>query len=337
MHNVKDAADLQAKMITRAKELLEEGTVNRVIGWEKGLFDYDITPAIFTGAKQLNTKFVYNVFCAANVSKYMVKESTKEGKILAFMKPNDTYSFNELIKEHRVKRENVYIIGIPCNEEIKEVDGKIAEDAGPCEYCLGKKHIVYDELIGVDPDTDVADPDLQNAHRFDEVKELEAKSVDDRYTFWRKELSKCIRCNACRNVCPACTCIQCIFDNPHSGVQQRVAADSFEENQFHIIRAYHVAGRCTDCGECSRVCPENIPLHLLNRKFIKDIDEMYGVYQAGASLDEKAPLVNYTQTDVDPSAIYKRVEGEAAPQKPLCTCGTDSVGKASPDVAGGKK
>ena len=59
---------------------------------------------------------------------------------------------------------------------------------------------------------------------------------------------------------------------------------------FHIIRAFHVAGRCTDCGECSRVCPQHIPLHLLNRKFIKDIDEFYGEYQAGADTDSRAPL-----------------------------------------------
>ena len=57
---------------------------------------------------------------------------------------------------------------------------------------------------------------------------------------------------------------------------------------FHIIRAFHVAGRCTDCGECSRVCPQHIPLHLLNRKFIKDINELYGEYQAGADFDSRA-------------------------------------------------
>ena len=120
--------------------------------------------------------------------------------------------------------------------------------------------------------------------RFDMVEKLEAMTPDERFAFWRGELSKCIRCNACRNVCPACSCDKCVFDNPNTGVHNKAAADDFEENMFHIIRAFHVAGRCTDCGECTRVCPQGIPLHLLNRKFIKDIDELYGDYQAGEEI-----------------------------------------------------
>ena len=69
---------------------------------------------------------------------------------------------------------------------------------------------------------------------------------------------------------------------------------------FHIIRAFHVAGRCTDCGECSRVCPQGIPLHLFNRKFIKDINKLYGEYQAGSDLETKAPLTNFTLDDAEP-------------------------------------
>ena len=72
---------------------------------------------------------------------------------------------------------------------------------------------------------------------------------------------------------------------------------------FHIIRAFHVAGRCTDCGECSRVCPQNIPLHLLNRKFIKEINQFYGEYQAGEEPDQRGPLVNFTTDDADPTAV----------------------------------
>ena len=84
----------------------------------------------------------------------------------------------------------------------------------------------------------------------------------------------------------------------------------FEENMFHIIRAFHVAGRCTDCGECSRVCPQHIPLHLLNRKFIKDIDEFYGEFQAGEDAETVGPLTAYTQEDCEPSIVMEK-GGEA--------------------------
>ena len=97
-----------------------------------------------------------------------------------------------------------------------------------------------------------------------------------------------------------------MFDNANSGVENKAAANSFEEKMFHIIRAFHVAGRCTDCGECSRVCPQHIPLHLLNRKFIKDIDEFYGEYQAGAEVGSRAPIVDYTTDDIEPCEAVKR-------------------------------
>ena len=97
-----------------------------------------------------------------------------------------------------------------------------------------------------------------------------------------------------------------MFDNDASGIASKANADSFEEKMYHIIRAFHVAGRCTDCGECSRVCPENIPLHLLNRKFIKDINELYGEYQAGEEIGNVSPLTRYTTEDCEPDVVYDR-------------------------------
>lgn len=320
---------MQEAMIKRAKELLADGSVNRVIGWKKGEFAYDITPAVFKSAEELDNDFIYDDFTAANVSKYLVNETKKEGRVLAFLKPCDTYSFNQLIKEHRIKRENVYVIGIPGGpkldiEKIKakgitgilgvknenytlKIETLYGNETMPfyeaictkCESCKSKKHVAYDELIG-------EDGDILDSNRFDMVEKIENMSSEERFEFWREQLSKCIRCNACRNVCPACTCEQCVFDNPNSGVQNKAASDSFEENMFHIIRAFHVAGRCTDCGECSRVCPQNIPLHLLNRKFIKDINELYGEYQAGADTESRAPLTDYTKDDCEPSVVHER-------------------------------
>ncbi|MCH3917543.1 MAG: 4Fe-4S dicluster domain-containing protein [Spirochaetia bacterium] len=322
---------MQEQLITRAKELLADGTVSRIAGWRKGEFDYDLSPSCFTSAEDLEHNFIYNEFSASNLSKYMIALSKKDGKTLVFLKPCDTYSFQQLVNEHRIQREKVYIIGIPCNGNVDIVlarqqlgdgilsmsleNGKITcntlygtkeiafEDLllERCRNCKSQKHVIYDELIG-------PEGKLQESHRFDEVDRLEAMTSKQRFGFWKQELSKCIRCNACRNVCPACSCEKCVFDNPDSGFQNKAASVQFEDDMFHIIRAFHVAGRCTDCGECSRVCPEHIPLHLLNRKFIKDINALYGTYQAGAIQDSISPLTSYTTGDADPSIITDKGE-----------------------------
>ena len=317
-------------LISRASALLADGTVDRVLGWKAGEFGYDVTPALFRSAAELEEDFVWNGFCGANFSKYLIQETGRsDGKVLVFLKPCDTYSFNQLLTEHRFDREKVYAIGVPCDgmldgalvqqavEGVRTVrtegdtvtvetlyDGeKTLERAAllpeRCLHCKSKRHVAYDELLG-------EDGEVTDSHRFDEVEKLEAMTPDERYAFWQNELSRCIRCNACRNVCPACTCEKCVFDNPDSGAENKAAANAFEEQLFHIIRAFHVAGRCTDCGECSRVCPQQIPLHLLNRKFIKDIDNLYGDYQAGAAVGSRAPVVDYTEEDPEPSEAVER-------------------------------
>lgn len=323
---------MQEQMISRAKALLQDGSVDRVLGWKIGEFKYDLTPAVFKNAEDIESNFVYNTFSCANLSKYLVKETRKDGgKILIFVKPCDSYSLQQLIKEHRVDREKLYIIGIECfgKTDIEKVKARglnaicdITEDetsitvetaygekekimkyevmAERCLSCKSKKIVIFDELIGENGEV------VEDCNRFDTVAQLEAMTPDERFAFWQNELSKCIRCNACRNVCPACTCEKCVFDNDDSGVAQKAAQTSFEESNFHIIRAFHVAGRCTDCGECSRVCPQNIPLHLLNRKFIKDANELYGEYQAGEDADSRYPLVDFTFDDCEPSVVYER-------------------------------
>ena len=322
------------EIINRAKELLADGTVVRVLGWRIGDLPYNPEPSYFETAEDLEANFVYNGFCGANLSKYMIEGSKLEGKTLVFLKPCDTYSFNQLLNENRVDREKAYIIGIGCKgkldvEKIKAqgVKGILnirgAEYDGPadtltaetlygektvpykdamlerCHVCKGKDHMVYDELLGESTDT-------KDADRFAEVEKIEAMSPEEKFAYFQSELSKCIRCNACRNVCPACSCRKCVFDSDKFDSAQKANVDSFEEKMFHIIRAFHVAGRCTDCGECSRVCPQGIPLHLFNRKFIKDIDEFYGEYQAGADAESKGPLTSFTFGDVEPGVTGGR-------------------------------
>ena len=321
---------VELKMIERAKDLLSSGAVARVIGWKKGEFEFDPVPATFETVEEFNG-FVYNYFCGANLSKYLIQASKKEGKTAVFLKPCDTYSFNQLVKEHRINRENIYVIAVEClakldinkikaqgvtgvtNVEVNGKEVKVTSLYG--EVVLKKEDVVLSKCAVCEKTHQVKDEEIilherpeRDVDRFAEVAKLEAMTEDERFAFWRNELSKCIRCNACRNVCPACSCVKCVFDNPASGIAAKANDDKFEEQLFHIIRAYHVAGRCTDCGECSRVCPQNIPLHLLNRKFIKDMDAFYGEYQAGETAEGKTPLTQYTEGDTEPNDVFN---GEA--------------------------
>jgi len=314
------------ELITRARALLESGEVSRVLGWRKGEHIWDPEPAFFETAESLED-FVYNGFCGANLSKYMIDAAKLEGKTLVFLKPCDTYSFQQLMKEHRVDREKAYIIGVGCKGKLKlenipaegilDVEGAGYPDRAEelrvktlygdvtvpykdamlerCHVCKGKEHMISDETIGESEET-------QDAERFARVEEIEAMSPAEKFAYFQSEMSKCIRCNACRNVCPACSCRKCVFDSTAFDTDRKANTTSFEEKLFHIIRAFHVAGRCTDCGECSRVCPQGIPLQLFNRKFIKDINDLYGEYQAGVDVDADAPLTSYCQDDAEPGA-----------------------------------
>ena len=288
--------EIMNRIKTRAIELLADGSVSRVIGWEKGESEADWSPALFESVEEMEG-FVYGEYAGANLSKYCLKFNKLEGKTLVVLKPCDTLSFNQLLHEHRIDRDRFYIIGAGC-KGMKDENGLLLK----CAACKGKDFIVADETI----DDEACREPVGTVDRMAEVEALENMTAEERFNFWRDQLSRCIRCNACRNVCPACSCIKCVFDNPDSGVQSKAPVTSFEEDMFHIIRAYHVAGRCTDCGECTRVCPQGIPLHLLNRKFIKDMNELYGDYQAGEGESERTPLTSYTKEDVEPGVVHER-------------------------------
>ena len=137
-------------LINKAIELLDNGTVNRVLGWKAGEFAYDVTPAVFTTKEDLEKNFVFDDFCNANFSKYLIAETRKANeKVLVFLKPCDTYSFNQLLTEHRFAREKVYAVGIPCEGMLDIGKIKALAGEGIIEVVSGEDSItvknLYDE------------------------------------------------------------------------------------------------------------------------------------------------------------------------------------------------
>lgn len=277
-----------------AKEALSSNKVQMVIGWEKGDFSFESIPVFITDAEQTD-KLVLDAYCINNLSKYLMEQTQKYEKIGIFLKGCDSLGLNQLLKDHRIDREKVYVWGVPCNGMVDSKNNKYTK----CETCLHPTPVVYDELLGEEITSEI-DPE----ERFREVRILENMTADERYEFWSNEFSRCIRCNACRNICPACSCVKCVFDNDDINVLGK-ANIAPENGFFHLTRAYHVAGNCVDCGECARICPAHIRLDLLNRKIIKDINETYGAWEAGLDSETPAPLVSYTLEDKDNFAVKK--------------------------------
>lgn len=315
--------NITKKIRTIAKRALVNKEVDKILGWEKGDLWSESHLSFITKPEDVDT-LIWDFFCINNLSKYLVKELQKHDRIGIFIKGCDSTSFNQLLKDNRIEREKVVLYGIPCegmvdsekikklmlNERVKEIkkyengfilnsknnsknvlEGEIKYDK--CLTCISPNPVIYDLLL-----TDEVENNNNKIDRFKGVEEIESMTPDERYNFWKGEFQRCLRCNACRDICPACNCVKCVFENYDTEISGKAKTES-EDTFFHIIRAYHVAGRCVDCGECARVCPAGIPLDKLNRKIIKDINEIYGEFNAGLDSTTPAPLVTFKLEDSD--------------------------------------
>lgn len=299
-----------------------------VLGWEMGYDSLYATPAFIRQAAALE-RLIWNPLCSQNLSGYLVNTLTADlpqdaKKIGICVKGCDSRSLTALIQEKFISRERLFIVGIPCRgivdlrrlmrlkpglKEIRllSIDGDelMAETAGATEHlalndvlsrkCLQCRHpnpVIYDELMGepVPVRTTANQP-------FPFVDKLQTCSLEERRAFWETEFDRCIRCYACRNACPLCVCQDgCIAETrtPKWLTQKDRLSEKFF---FHMIHAFHLAGRCTGCGECERVCPMEIPVTLVKEKLNQIVKDLLA-YEAGLDPEAKPPLLTF-----DPSEL----------------------------------
>ena len=158
-----------------------------------------------------------------------------------------------------------------------------------CHTCRHRNPPIHDVLIGEKV------PESTDENEFAEISSLESKSTEERWEHFKEELSKCIRCYACRNVCPLCYCKMCFVDQSMPAWFGKTN-DLSDTMIYHLVRALHVAGRCVDCGACTRACPMDINLRELVKKTEKIMKERYN-YEAGLDPEEVPPLGEFKMED----------------------------------------
>jgi ferredoxin len=297
--------------------LLKESQVEMVIGFRKGTVPMMNEP-YFARSPEDVEKFVWDSNCGINLCNYLTNRGEKIG-ILA--KGCDSRNIVTHIIENKIKRDQLVIIGVPCKGMIDKRKisamlegeiGEVIEDENNitvkgdgfekilnkqdvlqqnCSACIHRNPVIHDELVG-DPVEEQADVD-----RYKDVREIETLSAQEKSNYFEKLLEPCIRCYACRNACPLCYCPTCFTDESRPQWVGK-GQDSTDVSTFHFLRAYHCAGRCTDCGACERSCPVGINMRVFTKKLEKDCLELFD-WEAGLDPDVRPPLDTYKPSDPD--------------------------------------
>jgi formate dehydrogenase subunit beta len=273
----------------KAKDLLESKQVSCVIGYEVG--SRGCTRPTFIYQVHDIERLVWNQACTHNLTSYIrhilkgisEEESTTQ-RVAVVIKPCDSRAINVLLSENQFSREQVHLIGVTC-EGILDGAGFVQVDndrlQARCHRCSERVPVVYDTLIGETPQVKAVDI-------YSALEEIDSLTATERAEFWLSHFDRCIRCYACRQVCPMCNCPVCLYERDDSlwtGMGIRLN----EKRTFHLGRAYHLAGRCIGCDECERVCPMNIPISLLNLMLAREMEKSFG-FRAGFSTST-SPLV----------------------------------------------
>ena len=303
-----------------AVRLFKDGSVDMIIGYEDGSLPLRASPCVIKDAQQAD-RLIWNMNCGSNLATYLLPtvKANPEKKIGIVVKGCDSRSVIGMIKERQIERDQIFVIGMPCSGiidkrkiegelngaeileasfhgdklTVKHENGELQVNVGDyihnsCATCQHKTPVLHDVLI----DGPAAESDVE-PYRY--IEAIEALSADERWKYFVSEMSKCIRCYACRGACPSCYCSQCFVDQN----QPRWFGKTTELSDttiFHLVRAFHVAGRCVNCGACARACPMGVDLMSLTKKIEKDMEELYS-YMAGMDVDELAPFATFKEDD----------------------------------------
>ena len=310
--------------------LLANEIVDGVLTLNKGVDVYDGVPRLLTSAEEV-IETCGSLHCAPTMVSDLISDFLADEKIAVAVKPCDAKAINELVKRHRIDGDKIITVGLNCGGTVRpEVAQEMIEkfyNVDPSkvvkeEIDKGKFIIELDdgEEIGIKID----DLEEEGYGRRDNCQRCElkvprnadiacgnwgsepgwtfvemgirntGKQLDDGLSIeeWEAQWNKCIKCFACRDVCPICWCHECELEKPYFKDDPQSPPDPLG---FHGVRLSHMSPSCINCGQCDDVCPMEIPVSKLFHKLQKKYENQTG-YIAGIG-DEKPPLYSPMKED----------------------------------------
>ncbi len=308
---------ITGKIQEMAASLLKDGTCDMVIGFKKGTLPMAAAPFAAKTPEQAK-ELIWDSNCRLNLANYLTHRKEKIGIVA---KGCDSRNIVTHIIENKIARDQLTIIGVPCSGmvdkhavavtmdqeivEFSEKDGQLEIKTAfgsktldkadylnaNCKTCSHRNPVIYDQLAA----ELVEEPVIDNPYA--DVEKIEGLSKDEKWQHFEDLLQDCIRCYACKNACPLCYCPTCFVDESDPQWVGK-GMDKTDVRTFHFLRAYHCAGRCTDCGACVEACPMDINVRDFTRKLNKDVFDIYG-WEAGLDIDKRPALDTFKPDDSD--------------------------------------
>jgi len=267
----------------KVHELLDTNEIDVLLAWQEDPETKEVKPAVYKKGDDLES-LAFDDRCVHNLANYLTQLLDRYTKVGVFLKGCDGRALTTLLAENRIKKNRVIVISPVCRGV--KING---QDASKCADCA--------TVVSPIADISSGDSEKKGEPIFRNLGAIEKMTSDERSKFFSEYFATCERCYACRQICPLCYCEVCIVDH-HDPKWIEVSVKTSANTMWHLTRAYHLAGRCADCGECERVCPQNIPLRLLNTALEKAILKMFKV-RPGTVPEQIPPLVELSKDDPD--------------------------------------
>ncbi|MBN2401310.1 MAG: 4Fe-4S binding protein [Spirochaetes bacterium] len=286
---------------------------------------------------------LFNPYFGINGAIYLKRLFSKSTKIILILRPCEIRAYIELTKLTQVERESIIAVSVDCfgavslKEKIEDVPADpvelkeyfaSGEKLRPaCAACRERRGIVGDAGIRIDksgsiwilPYTEQGETlsNLIEGSYEENTPDMligespkQEKFQSNMETFGA-DFSKCIMCMNCRDMCPVCYCLDCVFNGDEympkgdallNKIYQKGSTDLPQNKEiFHFIRMYHVSQTCVGCGACEEACPQGIPLAKYFKGTSERMQDVFS-YMSGMSFDEEIPFTTFLEDELKNAA-----------------------------------